>query len=138
MGTQNLIVSTILTKFNTLTDAEKYEIISILSHSLIEHELNADFDRDELTEKRFSHDKKCPHCVSANIVKNGNHHGRQRFLCKDCYKTFGETTNTVLHSTKKDMGQWIKFAWCMVRGFSLRRCHEEIKNFGANSLLLEA
>lgn len=37
------------------------------------------------------------------------------------------TTNTVLHSTKKDIGQWVKFAWCIVRGFSLRRCHDEVE-----------
>lgn len=124
---RDLNVSLILEQLNSLSDAEKHEIIAILNRSLIGQELSEDFNREELTDKRFSHDRKCPHCVSANIVKNGNHNGRQRFLCKDCHKTFGETTNTVLHSTKKDIGQWVKFAWCMVRGFSLRRCHDEVE-----------
>ena len=32
----------------------------------------------------------CPHCKTKNIVKNGNsQHGRQRFLCRDCQRTFG-------------------------------------------------
>ena len=32
----------------------------------------------------------CPHCEKENIVKNGNSmHGRQRFLCRDCQRTFG-------------------------------------------------
>ena len=32
----------------------------------------------------------CPHCKTKSIVKNGNSkHGRQRFLCRDCQRTFG-------------------------------------------------
>ena len=32
----------------------------------------------------------CPHCKKENIVKNGSSmHGRQRFLCRDCQRTFG-------------------------------------------------
>ena len=32
----------------------------------------------------------CPHCKTQNIVKNGNRrHGRQRFLCRECQRTFG-------------------------------------------------
>lgn len=127
MGTQDLNISIVLEQLNNLTNSEKQEILSILSHSLIQDELKDDFDREELTEKRFAHDKKCPHCASIAIIKNGLHHNRQRFLCKDCHKTFGETTNTVLCSTKKEIGQWIKFAWCMVRGFSLERCHSEVE-----------
>ena len=118
--------SDVIEKLDSLSDAEKREIISILSNSLINRELISDFDPDELTEKRFAHDKKCPHCASTRLVKNGTHNGRQRFLCRECHKTFGEATNTILHSTKKDIIQWIKFPWCMVRGYSLFRCHEEV------------
>ena len=33
----------------------------------------------------------CPHCKKENIVKNGRSmHGRQRFLCRECHRTFGE------------------------------------------------
>ena len=33
----------------------------------------------------------CPHCQKENIVKNGSSmHGRQRFLCRECHRTFGE------------------------------------------------
>ena len=32
----------------------------------------------------------CPHCAKENIVENGSRrHGRQRFLCRDCQRTFG-------------------------------------------------
>ena len=33
----------------------------------------------------------CPHCQTENVVKNGiSMHGRQRFLCRRCHRTFGE------------------------------------------------
>lgn len=31
---------------------------------------------------------KCSHCSSVNFVKNGTNRGKNRFLCKDCNKTF--------------------------------------------------
>ncbi len=127
MGEREATISEIADQLKELTDSEKRKIISLLSNSLIHGELWSDFDRDELTDARYSHDRKCPFCESTSIVKNGTHGGRQRFLCKECDKTFGETTNTVLHSTKKDLKQWVLFAWCMIRGFSLKRCHEEVE-----------
>jgi transposase-like protein len=34
---------------------------------------------------------KCPHCQQEKVVKNGrSRHGRQRWLCRDCRRTFGE------------------------------------------------
>lgn len=121
-----MIISEILEQLKSLSDDEKREILSVLSRSLIQSELSDDFDREELTEKRFAHDRKCPYCASTIIVKNGTHNGRQRFLCKSCQKPFGETTHTILHSTKKNIEQWVLFAWCMIRGYSLRRCSEEV------------
>jgi transposase-like protein len=34
----------------------------------------------------------CPRCNSARVVRNGHSHGRQRFLCRGCNRTFGHTT----------------------------------------------
>ena len=35
---------------------------------------------------------KCPHCQQENVVKNGKSlHGRQRWQCGDCQRTFGES-----------------------------------------------
>lgn len=47
--------------------------------------------------------KSCPHCQSPRFVKNGKTNGNQRYLCKECRKTFVENTGTILFSMKKDI-----------------------------------
>ena len=42
----------------------------------------------------------CPHCGSADIKKHGKKDNRQRYRCKDCGKTFIETSNTMLYRSK--------------------------------------
>lgn len=37
----------------------------------------------------------CPHCGSVKVIKYGKSNGRQRYLCKDCNSTFGDTNGTV-------------------------------------------
>ena len=44
----------------------------------------------------------CPHCHTANIVKNGNsRHGHQRWQCRACQKTFGEKDRRLVAPEKK-------------------------------------
>lgn len=35
--------------------------------------------------------KKCPHCQSESISKNGHRHNKQRYICKECGKQFLES-----------------------------------------------
>ena len=48
----------------------------------------------------------CPHCGSIGVVKNGTKDGRQRYKCKDCKKTFGDTFGTVLYKSKLSIEKW--------------------------------
>lgn len=42
-----------------------------------------------------SSDPVCPICGSLHVKKNGNDsNGRQRYLCKDCHRTFNNRTHT--------------------------------------------
>ena len=50
----------------------------------------------------------CPHCNSKNIKKNGVRNDTQRFLCKECHKTFDFKTNTVLKGLHK-INKWNYF-----------------------------
>jgi transposase-like protein len=119
-------ISDILQDLVKLTENEQREIISILSNMLIRGDLKR-YSMEDLTEKRFAHDKKCPYCDgTAGVIKNGLNKGRQRFYCKLCKKTFGERKNTIMFSSKRSLEKWMEFAWCLVRGFSLKRCHEEV------------
>ena len=80
-----------------------------------------------LTEKRFKSSKStvCPFCGGTHIIKNGLKDGRQRYLCKDCKKTFGNTHNTILKSSKKDLSVWKKYVHCMIKKYPLRKCAKE-------------
>ena len=49
----------------------------------------------------------CPHCGSVKSIKHGTRNGRQRYLCKDCGKTFGDTNGTVAFRSKLSVGKWI-------------------------------
>ena len=74
---------------------------------------------------------KCPHCRSEHVVKCGHVRGAQRFLCKDCQKSFGRTNNTIFFSTKKDIKVWQKYMECLADKLSLRKaadkCHISVE-----------
>ena len=63
----------------------------------------------------------CPFCGSPRIVKNCHRNGRQRFVCKDCGKTFGLSQDTILFQTKKDLSTWSLYVNCMVQKMPLRK-----------------
>ena len=45
---------------------------------------------------------KCPHCKRKEVVKNGSsRHGRQRWLCRACGRTFGERDHRRVGAVKR-------------------------------------
>ncbi len=71
----------------------------------------------------------CPICGSVKVTKNGTRSGRQRYLCKECKKTFGDTNGTVAFRSKLPIGQWIDFIKLTLQGES---CRTIAKNLGIN------
>ena len=66
----------------------------------------------------------CPICHGHYIVKNGTKKGAQRYLCRDCGRSFGDTENSILKSTKKDLGVWELYIQCMIDKMPLTRIAE--------------
>lgn len=66
----------------------------------------------------------CPNCGSVSCIKNGTVRDKQRFLCRDCYKTFGYTTKSAISSTKLTNEQWKNYIKCMIQGMSIRKSAE--------------
>ncbi len=52
---------------------------------------------EEVKEFRFSKGKVCSHCNSELISRNGKYNGNQRYICKDCRKTFSDFTNSATY-----------------------------------------
>jgi len=40
----------------------------------------------------------CPHCRSESVIKHGSYREYQRYLCKDCGRTFNPKTGTDLRA----------------------------------------
>ena len=68
----------------------------------------------------------CPHCGNKYIVKNGKNKETQRYLCKSCRKSFVNTTNTPIFSSKKNLETWIKFVQCLLNQYSISRISKEL------------
>lgn len=80
----------------------------------------------ELRDARFSEGIACPHCKSLNNKKNGKARGHQRYLCKDCKKSFGDTSVSLLTRTRYPE-KWLPYFECMVQGMPLRKIAEHLK-----------
>jgi len=48
----------------------------------------------------------CPYCSGKNVIRFGLKRGKQRFFCKDCSRTFVETTNTVMSMSHYGRDIW--------------------------------
>lgn len=62
----------------------------------------------------------CPYCNSTNFRKHGTDRGIQRYRCKQCFKTYKDTTGTPLHwiHKKQLINKYIK---CLQSGISIRK-----------------
>lgn len=69
----------------------------------------------------------CPHCGSVSIKKHDKRKGKQRYRCKDCRKTFTETSNTMLYHSKLTKEQWKKLIKGMVQHLTLSQIAEEME-----------
>jgi transposase-like protein len=56
----------------------------------------------------YSKIEKCPYCNSTYIVKNGTRKGINRYICRDCKKSFTYKTNTPIHYIHK-INKWNEF-----------------------------
>lgn len=59
------------------------------------------------------------------MKRNGKYRTRQRYLCKDCGKTFNDMTNT-LFSGSRYPEKWVKYIEFMVGGLTLPKIAERL------------
>ncbi|WP_244834530.1 transposase [Clostridium sp. BJN0001] len=66
----------------------------------------------------------CPFCNSIHFIRYGKYNGIQRYICKECKKTFSNTTNSAWKYLKKEPEKWIQFIELTLEGKTLKRCSE--------------
>lgn len=70
----------------------------------------------------------CPHCGSGDFLKHGKTGlGRQRYRCRECRRTFSETTGTPFMYSKKKPVTWASYLLCMEGGLTLRKISKLLK-----------
>lgn len=78
-----------------------------------------------LTGQRFSGGRVCPICGGVHVQRNGHRKsGAQKFICRDCGKTFSITKNTVFSGTRKELSVWRAYMGCMAEGLGLDKSAE--------------
>lgn len=111
-------VSTILSDIATLSSFDKSVLKSYLAELFAAQNTSLEnFIKDE----RFSGGLVCPVCGCCHVARNGHRKdGTQRYVCRDCGKSFVAATNSIVSGTKKELIVWEKYIDCMMHGFSVR------------------
>ncbi|NIK80482.1 transposase-like protein [Paenibacillus castaneae] len=66
-----------------------------------------------IRESRFRNGLACVHCGSLRVKRNGTYRERQRYLCKDCGKSFNDISGTPLSGTHNPE-KWMRYFLMMV------------------------
>lgn len=65
----------------------------------------------------------CPRCGSVVVVRKGHDHdGSQRWLCRDCSRTFRNEPDTIITRSKLKSAVWMVYLECFVDCLPLREC----------------
>ncbi|ELZ81078.1 ISH4-type transposase [Haloferax elongans ATCC BAA-1513] len=82
---------------------------------------------DLLEQVRWRDGVECPRCRSDRTVKNGSYGPFQRYLCKNCDRTFNDKTGTIFAHSKVALRKWLFSIYAFLRfNTSLRQLHREI------------
>ena len=115
----------ILEIINSLPDVqERNEVIEIVNKGLLQNPAVKTLDHIEKARQKSLLRPACPHCGHENVVANGSVHGIKRYLCKECKKSFGPNSGTVLKASKNSK-MWERFLEGMVCGNTLEQLSEK-------------
>ena len=107
----------------SLTDDELSELLSRLEIEKSRREQPEDIKGLTVKDGNV---QACPQCGSVSIKKHDKRNGKQRYRCKDCGKTFTETSNTMLYRSKLTKEQWEKLVKGIVQHLTLSQIAEEV------------
>ncbi len=118
--------SSVIKFLSTLTKSEQERVYNYLEKELILGSMTNEI-QDEIKENRFSLGRVCPYCKKDKVLRNGKYNKKQRYICKDCHKTFTDFTYSPCYNSKKDFTAWLSYIKCMIEGYSIRKCAEIVE-----------
>ncbi|OZT11059.1 IS1595 family transposase [Priestia aryabhattai] len=112
--------------FYTLSKNEQLEMFKAIKQDLFPEPKN-DISKmvGEVRETRFSNGLACIQCGSMSVKRNGKYRSRQRYLCKDCGKSFNDMTGSPLSGTKYPH-KWLEYYKIMIEWLSLPKIAKEL------------
>ena len=120
-GTSDL--KEVITAYRKLSFSDQAAFYSMVPNDLC---LSDGHLQSFLIETRITPEHGCIYCGSSHVVKNGTRKdGTQRFLCRDCKKSFLPTSESVTSRTRKGLSVWTSYLKCMLDRKTLRETSEE-------------
>lgn len=116
------LFSELMKSVDTLTDEQVNELLSKLEVKRSGNQKVQEQSKDEEIPRA------CPHCGSIDLKKHGTKNNRQRYRCKDCGKTFTESTNTLQYHSRLNPAQWRGLLLGMVQNLSLSAIADNINS----------
>lgn len=81
-----------------------------------------------LIETRFDGGQSCIYCPGTHVVKNGKRKdGTQRYLCRDCRRSFIPSSDSITSRTRKSVSVWTAYLKCMIDQKTLKKASEECR-----------
>lgn len=115
----------ILNLISKLPQSEQNKIKTTLLASAPDIVTKTKSTEEFVTEERFANGRVCPLCGCIHVVRNGHRpDGTQRFVCRDCRKSFVAASNSIVSGTRKGLSVWGKYVSCMMDGMSIRKAAE--------------
>ncbi|MGW9103409.1 IS1595 family transposase [Priestia megaterium] len=112
--------------FSDLSKSEQLALFKVMKRDLFPEERQGIAKMlKAIRETRFSDGLACLHCGSVSVKKNGKYRARQRYLCKNCGKSFNDMTNTPLAGSRYPH-KWLKYFELMVEGYTLPKISEAL------------
>ena len=82
--------------------------------------------QDFLVRTRMKEGGSCIYCEGEHVVKNGKRRdGTQRYICRDCGKSFIPTSFSVTSGTRKRLSVWARYLGCMMDRKTLKGTAQE-------------
>ena len=112
----------VITSYNSLSFSDR-----IVFYTTISNDIPVSYDvQSFLIETRFEDGVSCIYCKGNHVVKNGKRKdGVQRFLCRDCRRSFIPSSGTITSRTRKSISIWAAYLKCMMDQKTLKQTSEE-------------
>ena len=114
----------VITSYNSLSFSDRIVFYTTISNDIT----ITDDTQSFLIETRFEGEGYCIYCEGKHVVKNGKRKdGIQRFLCRDCHRSFIASSDSITSRTRKSISVWAAYLKCMLDQKTLKQSSEECR-----------